>query len=302
MPKELRYDPATNPKGIRPTIWDVSKATYGTDPKTGFGLRTFDNTGVQYGLEALNAGTITPAQFIDLNAKIGGLDRDDNYVPARTSADLSALKSTYELGTNLGANGGLSAIPIIDFGSYNDTSGYHYQWYHFAVRDRLKQANGTDANYVMWRGDNKTKIPVTQAADVLTKWVAAIKADNKPGTAQERWPATGRPRRWMAASIPRRHAAIHRGKTDLQPCAGFQMQQLVPVLGSAAPDRRWSAGGEQSQMPDQAGPSCGLHSVLHPGSDDPALQAFPARGLRLVQAQRQFQRRGGGQVARSCAQ
>ena len=54
------------------------------------------------------------------------------------------------------------------------------------MRDRLKQANGTDANYVMWRGDNKTKIPVTQAADVLTKWVAAIKADYKPGTAQEK--------------------------------------------------------------------------------------------------------------------
>ena len=35
-----------------------------------------DNVGVQYGLGALRSGTITPAQFVDLNAKIGGLESD----------------------------------------------------------------------------------------------------------------------------------------------------------------------------------------------------------------------------------
>ena len=33
VPKDVRYDPVTNPKGIRPTIWDVSKATYVPIPK-----------------------------------------------------------------------------------------------------------------------------------------------------------------------------------------------------------------------------------------------------------------------------
>jgi hypothetical protein len=186
VPQDVRYDPVKNPKGARPTIWDVSKATYGVDPATGFALRTYDNTGVQYGLAALNAGTITKAQFIDLNNKIGGYDRDDNYVATRTVADVSALKSSYEVGATLGGNGGLSSIPIIDFGSYNDTSGYHYQWFHFAARERLAKANGNANNYVMWRGDNKTNIPVTKAADVMAKWVSAIKADNRPGTAQEK--------------------------------------------------------------------------------------------------------------------
>ena len=186
VPPEVRYDPVKNPKGARPTIWDVSKATYGVDPKTGFGLRTYDNSGVQYGLQALNDGTITKAQFIDLNSKIGGYDRDDNYVPARTVADVSALKSSYAVGATMGGNGGLSAIPIIDFGSYNDTSGYHYQWFHFAARARLAKANGNADNYVMWRGDNKTDIPVTKAADVMAQWVTAIKADKRPGTAQEK--------------------------------------------------------------------------------------------------------------------
>jgi hypothetical protein len=186
VPQDVRYDPVKNPKGARPTIWDVSKATYGTDPATGFALRTYDNSGVQYGLAALNAGTITKAQFIDLNSKIGGYDRDDNYVAARTVADVSALKSSYEVGATLGGNGGLASIPIIDFGSYNDTSGYHYQWFHFAARERLAKANGNANNYVMWRGDNKTNIPVTKAADVMAQWVTAIKADNRPGTAQEK--------------------------------------------------------------------------------------------------------------------
>ena len=186
VPKELRYDPKTNPKGARPTIWDVSKATYGTDPKTGFALRTYDNVGVQYGLEALNAGVITPAQFVDLNAKIGGLDRDDNYVPGRTKADISALKTTYAVGTNLGGNGGLASVPVIDFGSYNDTGGYHYQWYRFAVRARLTQMNGNADNYIMWRGDNATKVPVEKAFATMANWVAAIKADTRPGTAAER--------------------------------------------------------------------------------------------------------------------
>jgi len=55
-PVPLRYDPVTNPKGARPTIFDVSVAVYGKDSNTGFALRPIDNVGVQYGLGALNAG------------------------------------------------------------------------------------------------------------------------------------------------------------------------------------------------------------------------------------------------------
>ncbi len=29
---------------------------------------------------------------------------------------------------------------------------YHYQWYHFAVREPMIEANGDAANHVMWRG------------------------------------------------------------------------------------------------------------------------------------------------------
>ena len=38
-----------------------------SNPTTGAALRPFDNVGVQYGLNALNSGAITTAQFLDLN-------------------------------------------------------------------------------------------------------------------------------------------------------------------------------------------------------------------------------------------
>ena len=76
IPAELVYDPVKNPKGARCTMWDTNVATFGRDPATGFARRSLDNVGVQYGLEALNRGVITPAEFLDLNDKIGGFDND----------------------------------------------------------------------------------------------------------------------------------------------------------------------------------------------------------------------------------
>ena len=42
-----------------------------------------DNVGVQYGLGRAEGGQITPAEFVDLNAKVGGLDIDANPTAAR---------------------------------------------------------------------------------------------------------------------------------------------------------------------------------------------------------------------------
>jgi len=44
---------------------------YGTGPD-GYPRSTWDNVGVQYGLKAMKDGNITPAEFLDLNFKIGG--------------------------------------------------------------------------------------------------------------------------------------------------------------------------------------------------------------------------------------
>lgn len=174
-PAEQRYDPKSNVRGARPTIFDVSASIYGKDPKTGFALRPFDNVGVQYGLGALNAGSITKQQFLDLNQKIGGYDADANYIPERTVADQGAIKRTYQSDLLLSGGGGLSSIPLFDFGAYKESCCYHYQWFHFALRQRLIEANGGAENMVMWRG---SEVPASLAATIFDQWVTAYKSDD----------------------------------------------------------------------------------------------------------------------------
>ena len=175
VPVALRYDPVTNRGGARPTMFDWVRNIYGRDPVTGFGLRPFDNIGVQYGLGALNSGAISTTQFLDLNQGVGGVDQDFNYVASRALGDVGAIKRAYQGGLSMSGSGGLRDIPVFDMGSYNDTSGYHYQWYRFAIRERLREANGDAGNHVMWRGSN---VPFAKAWFLLNLWVSAVKADH----------------------------------------------------------------------------------------------------------------------------
>lgn len=180
VPIGLRYDPVSNRTGARPTVYDASKNIYGIDKTTGFALRPFDNVGVQYGLNALNAGVITTTQFLDLNQGIGGYDQDANYVANRVTGDAGAIQRMQQAGLQLGGNGGLASIPVFDVsGIYNDDGGYHYQWFHFAMRERMLQANGDTLNHVMWRGN---LVPAETAWAAFIKWVAAYKADTADGT------------------------------------------------------------------------------------------------------------------------
>src|SRR5262249_35210162 len=154
-------------------IFDAARNIYGVDPDTGAALRPFDNVGVQYGLNALNAGIITPKQFLDLNERIGGVDRDSNYIARRTAGDAGAIARAYQSGLTLGGNGGLTSIPIFDTASSNETGGYHYAWFHFAVRERIRQATGgSSENFVMWRGGN-----AAAAQEQFDRWMAAYKSD-----------------------------------------------------------------------------------------------------------------------------
>ena len=175
VPKNLYYDPKTNPKGLRPTIFDDSKNIYGTDPKSGFANRTFDNIGVQYGLAALNDKTISVDQFLDLNEGVGGYDQDASYVPQRSAANTQALKRAYQAGLILDGGAGLSTIPVFDVsGIMRDEAGYHYQWFHYALRDRLARANGNADNHVMWRGK---PVPFEKAFAAFSGWAESVHKD-----------------------------------------------------------------------------------------------------------------------------
>ena len=184
VPHALRYHPTRNPTGARPTVYDAAANVYGRDPATGFALRPFDNVGVQYGLAALNDGTISVDQFLDLNARIGGYDHDANYVSERSEGDLGAIERAYRSGLQLVGDGELSSIPVFDItGIYNDDSGYHYQWFHFALRERMLEANGSTENHVMWRG---SPVPFDLAWDAFIDWVAAYTSDTGAGSRRER--------------------------------------------------------------------------------------------------------------------
>ena len=53
-------------------------------------------------------------------------------------------------------NGGLASIPVFDIRLATTRTIYHYQWYHFAVRERMIEANGHADNHVMWRGSARS--------------------------------------------------------------------------------------------------------------------------------------------------
>jgi len=198
VPVALRYHPVTNPQGARPTVFDASRNIYGVDPATGFALRPFDNIGVQYGLQALNNGALSTAQFLDLNERIGGYDQDANFVPTRSLGNTGAIRRAYQGGVTLGGGGGLAEIPVFDIsGLFDEDQLYHYQWFHFAVRERMKNENGTTANHVMWRGGLPigellgtptpegaalARVVNEQSWAVFIRWVEAIKADRSRKT------------------------------------------------------------------------------------------------------------------------
>jgi hypothetical protein len=152
LPPELRYDPLLNRAGARCDIFDHTVNVYGRDPLTGFARRAIDNVGVQYGLGALNGGSITPVQFLDLNEKIGGYDNDGQIVATRAVADPLALRAAYQTGRITHGGNGLAKIPVIDFRSYVDLTAkgdVHLKYHSFSLRERLRAANGTTSNTVM---------------------------------------------------------------------------------------------------------------------------------------------------------
>jgi hypothetical protein len=189
VPAAQRYDPASNPTGVRCTVYDHTVNVYGRDPATGFVRSPLDNVGVQYGLKLLNNGTISVEQFLDLNQKIGGFDKDATIVPQRTVGDLVAARAAYRTGRLTNAGGGLATMPIIDYRGYNDDAAngdIHVRYHSFSMRERLEKANGHSRNQVMvvenGYGLYDNASPLLQRM-VLTmdRWITAIKADQHGG-------------------------------------------------------------------------------------------------------------------------
>ena len=189
VPDEQVYDENTNPTGVRCTLQDYMVNVFGRRDESvwetvekelgrGFAGRPFDNVGVEYGREALMNGTITQAQFADLNVKIGGADIDATPAPDRIEADRPALERVYRSGAVNQATH-LDKVAIIDLRG-PDPGAFHDVYRTYAMRARLEREHGTAANQVLWRG----QVPlfgdvnyVDEAIVAMDEWLAAVEKD-----------------------------------------------------------------------------------------------------------------------------
>jgi Tannase-like family of unknown function (DUF6351) len=195
LPAEKRYNAATNPKGVRCSIYDHNINVYGKDPVTGFARRPIDNVGVQYGLRALNDGVISVDQFLDINAAAGGFDQDGKFSATRTVGDAQAMRASYQTGRLTSGGGGLKDIPIIDYRAYSDDNpvgDIHLRYHSFSMRERLIKANGHADNQVMLVEDFRygyysSDSPLLMSALAeMDNWLANIAADIKPGSQRDK--------------------------------------------------------------------------------------------------------------------
>lgn len=186
-----RYDPVNNRTGVRATPFDAARNVWGVNAE-GHALRPLDNTGVQYGLRALNEGAITVDQFLTLNEQVGGLDRDFQPQAARTEGDLAAIERGYKSGRILGGGGGLAATPIIDRRNYVDAvNNLHMKVHSYSLRERLLKANGHADNHVILSQSGVIGAPETLAA--MDAWLTAVLADTTDGRTRAQKVALNRP-------------------------------------------------------------------------------------------------------------
>jgi hypothetical protein len=194
-----RYQPDTNPGGVRCTIQDAAINVLGPRPESvwtpqekkvgkGWAGVPTDNVGVQYGLKALQDTKITPAQFVDLNQKIGGISLvNAQYIPERLKADQPTLANAYRTGMiNEATN--LNQTAIIDCRG-PDPGAFHDAYRAFAMRARLDRAHGNHVNQLIWEGpaliigDTRCE---ANSFDAMDKWLASVEKDKAAGSVAQK--------------------------------------------------------------------------------------------------------------------
>ena len=192
------YNAQTNPKGLRCSFQDYLGNVLGLRPPDrwgpiekaigqGFANRPYDNVGVLYGLRALQSGSITPSQFADLNAKVGGINIDYAQQPQRIDADPDAISRAYRSGLVDEANN-LNQIAIIDLPGLvpGDRYEIHDNQKSWGLDARLLADTGTNANHVMWQSPDQSSpfrngndiMGDGQAFAVMDEWMSAVEKDH----------------------------------------------------------------------------------------------------------------------------
>ncbi|WP_439937594.1 DUF6351 family protein [Nocardia sp. N13] len=186
-----RFDSETNPGGVRCDILTLMHNQLGPRPTSvwsaqekaaghGFSGLPFGNAGVQYGLEALKGGRITPEQFVDLNEKVGGLDVNADPIAARTAGDPASIANAYRTGL-LNEFSNTSEIAMINHGGPDPGIAHDYAhavWSHL----RLQRSQGHTDNRVEWFGPTPLLGDVrwpTEAFIAMDGWLAKVEKDGR---------------------------------------------------------------------------------------------------------------------------
>jgi hypothetical protein len=202
------YEPQSAVDDIHWTHFDDLVNFFGV-AADGYANNYWDNVGVQYGLGAVAAGQITPAEFLQLNHVIGGWKQEpdmiqegspffppgvidfsnwdpwsyrnqvfslDPLTPApRRQGDVAAMNAAYE--TGLVFRGDID-IPIIDWRHYlEEYLDMHNTHQSFASRQRIRDARGDSDNQVIWFTDVDTGPRFDQtpeALEVIDEWMTNI--------------------------------------------------------------------------------------------------------------------------------
>ncbi len=189
----------------------------------GYARNYWDNVGVQYGLQAVADGSITPAEFLKLNAVTGGWKNEPDMVqegspfyppgvidltnwdpwssrnqafnisgvPApRQQGNLDAMRAVYESG--LVFRGGIG-IPIIDWRHYlEDELDMHNSHQSFASRKRMLNFDGDASNQVVWFTDvvdpGARFDQTPEALEVIDEWMSNIRMNPSGGVAGNKPP------------------------------------------------------------------------------------------------------------------
>lgn len=167
---------------------------FGTD-ELGFGNRTWDNTGVQYGLKALRDGGLSAEEFLHLNESIGGWlpagqmqpprywksamapsalnafspwSHHNQVTGRRSRASTAVIAAGWQSGQVFA---GYADIPIIDLRHYLDPElDMHHAVSSFQARARLLEGQGHADNQLIWvtRPDHQ---PYAEALDLIDRWL-----------------------------------------------------------------------------------------------------------------------------------
>src|SRR5207244_2545313 len=120
-----------------------------------------------------------PSQFVDLNAKIGGLSIDIQPTADRITADLPALARAYRSGM-INETNNMGRTAVIDCRG-PDPGAAHDSYRAFAIRDRLDRENGTHANQSIWEG-SAAIVGDTQCSQnsliAMDQWLTAVRKDH----------------------------------------------------------------------------------------------------------------------------